>query len=233
LKKIRTHQLIQRARQARPPRVEDFVREERLTEAQPQQNIFLTLFQTRRPLKPARTSRLSRATAQPEDGCVIVVQVLRGFNIPVRRKDAKIEDFAQKNSSEPIVSTDFPGCFLDVSLTSLVQSVRSYVEITFQRRRCRTAISEGPNPNWNETLTLDVKPPGNDFRPQSLLDSEVGMEMIYFNVFDEFLIDMIEDERDRDVEIHQRKERNWIGSFAMPFTALYEQTRVGICLLLI
>ncbi|KAJ3413142.1 Coiled-coil and C2 domain-containing protein 2A [Chytridiales sp. JEL 0842] len=207
LKKIRTHQLIQKARQSRPPRVEDFVREERLMEAQPQQNILLTLFQTRRPLKPVRTSHLSRATAQPENGCVIVVQVLRGFNIPVRRKDSKIEDFAQKNADERI-------------------SVRTYVEITFQRRRCRTAVAEGPNPYWNETLTLDVKPPGNDFRPQSLLDSEVGMEMVYFNVFDEFLIDMIEDEREREVEIHQRKERNWIGSFAMPFTALYEQTRI-------
>ena len=104
--------------------------------------------------------------------------------------------------------------------------MRPYVEISFQRRRCRTLISEGPNPQWNETLVLDVKPPNNDFRPESLLDSEVGMELIYFNIFDEFLVDLIADERDRENEIHQRRERNWIGSFSMPFTALYEQTRV-------
>ncbi|KAJ3080242.1 Coiled-coil and C2 domain-containing protein 2A [Rhizoclosmatium hyalinum] len=58
------------------------------------------------------------------------------------------------------------------------------------------------------------------------MDSEVGMERIYFNIFDELLIDIIDDDRVRDVEIHQRRERNWLGSFSMPFTALYEQTRI-------
>ena len=75
-------------------------------------------------------------------------------------------------------------------------------------------------------MTLNVRPPGDDFRPENLLESNVGMELIYFNIFDEFMVDLVEDERDRDYEIHQRRERNWLGGFSMPFTALYEQTRV-------
>ena len=95
--------MIHRARQARPPRVEDFVREEKLAEVQPQQNIFMSLLSSRRPLRPTRTSRLSRATAMPESGCTIAIQVLRGFNIPVRRADSKIEDISQKSATESIV----------------------------------------------------------------------------------------------------------------------------------
>ncbi|KAI9317369.1 hypothetical protein DFJ73DRAFT_635749, partial [Zopfochytrium polystomum] len=210
LKRVRMHQLIQSARQHRPPRVEDFVREERLAEAQPQQNILFTLFQTRRPLKPNRTSRLSRVTSQPDDGCNIVVQVQKGFNIPVRSKDSKIEDVLTPRN-----------------LTGEVEpSVRCYVEVSFQRRKVRTSITDGPNPTWNESLTLPLRPPGDDFRPENLLDSTVGMEQIFFNVFDEYLVDLVEDERERDIEIHQRRERNWLGGFSIPFTSLYEQTRI-------
>ncbi|ORY45278.1 hypothetical protein BCR33DRAFT_716564 [Rhizoclosmatium globosum] len=169
LKRIRMHQLIQRARQGRPPRVEDYI----------QENL-----------------RFSRLTAQPEDGCKIVCQVLRGFNVPIRKQEYRgmMEDDKER--------------------------------VTVRSSKTRTAIFDGPSPHWNETVSLDVIPPNNDFRPESIMDSEVGMERIYFNIFDELLIDIIDDDRVRDVEIHQRRERNWLGSFSMPFTALYEQTRI-------
>ncbi|KAJ3093964.1 Coiled-coil and C2 domain-containing protein 2A [Physocladia obscura] len=132
-----------------------------------------------------------------------MVQILRGFNIPVRKNEhTSYED----RDNAP--------------------TVRSYVEVSFQEQKARTQIFEGPSPHWNETIFLEVKPPNNDFRPESLLDSEVGMERIYFHIFDETLIDIIEDDRNREVEIHQRRERNWLGSFSMPFTALYEQTKI-------
>ncbi|KAI8621278.1 hypothetical protein BC830DRAFT_275158 [Chytriomyces sp. MP71] len=203
LKRIRMHQLIQRARQGRPPRVEDFVREERIVELQQQENLFLALFMPKRPLKPLRVSRLARLTSQPEDGCKIVVKVLQGFNVPVRKLDPIIRMGEEKSPS-----------------------VRSYVEVSFQGRKARTGVYDGSNPHWNETLYLDVRPPNNDFKPENLLDSEVAMERIYFHVFDELLVDIIDDDRERENEIHQRRERNWIGTFSMPFTSLYEQTRI-------
>ncbi|KAJ3105635.1 Coiled-coil and C2 domain-containing protein 2A [Phlyctochytrium planicorne] len=191
LKRIRTHQLIHRARQTRPKRVEDFVREERFAEAPPQQNILFTLFNPKRPLKPLRSSRSSRATAQPENGCFIAVQVQRAYNIPIRKQDVKFDDAAQKG--EQVV---------------------------------RSSVVEGPNPQWNETLSLEVRAPNNDFRPESILDNDIGMEMVYFNLFDEIMVDMVKDDRDKDTIIHQRKERNWLGGFSLPFTSIYEQTRV-------
>ncbi|KAJ3213859.1 Coiled-coil and C2 domain-containing protein 2A [Dinochytrium kinnereticum] len=209
LKRIRTNQLIHRARQTRPKRVEDFVREERLAEAPPQQNFIFNFFNPIRPLKPTRTSRNSRATAQPENGCFIAVQVQRAFNIPIRKQDVKFDDAAERDRGmyEPV-------------------SVRSYLEISFQRVKVRTNVVEGPNPQWNETLSLEVKAPNNDFRPENLLDNDVGMEMVYFNLFDEIMVDMVRDDREKDNVIHQRRERNWLGGFSLPFTSVYEQTRV-------
>ncbi|KAJ3279724.1 Coiled-coil and C2 domain-containing protein 2A [Borealophlyctis nickersoniae] len=179
LKRIRSHQLLSRARLSRPPRVDDYVREERLPETQPRQFLFFNLVRPRRPLKPYRTDRAAAMPTAHPGSCRVVVQVLRGFNVPVRKRDAGIVDAAAENAEEPV-------------------TVRPYVEVTFQRRRTRTAISEGPNPQWNETLYLDVEAPGDDFRPESLLDSEVGVENMYFNLFDEYFVDMIQDDRDRE-----------------------------------
>ncbi|KAJ3198266.1 Coiled-coil and C2 domain-containing protein 2A, partial [Entophlyctis luteolus] len=204
LKRIRMHQLIQRARQSRPYRVEDFVREERLAEAQAQENMLSALFMPKRPLKPLRLSRLARLTLQPDHGCKIMIHVLRGMNVPTR----KIEQLLNTDDRDKQVR------------------VQSYVEVSFQEQKTRTQVFEGPNPHWNETLFLDVKPPNNNFSPESLLDSEVGMERIYFHIFDESLVDINQDDRDRDFEIHQRRERNWLGSFSMPFTVLHEQTKI-------
>jgi coiled-coil and C2 domain-containing protein 2A len=106
--------------------------------------------------------------------------------------------------------------------------VQPYVEVSFQRRKSRTSVSEGPNPQWNETLSLSLETPGNDFLPSSILESEVGMELIYVNLFDENIVNINQDDRNRDLEIHQRKERNWLGGFAIPFAALYEQIRVRL-----
>ncbi|KAJ3377937.1 hypothetical protein HDU80_003046, partial [Chytriomyces hyalinus] len=82
LKRIRMHQLIQRARQGRAPRVQDFVREERVVEVEATESFLLSFFLPKRPLKPNRISRFARVTSQPEDGCKISVKVLQGFNVP-------------------------------------------------------------------------------------------------------------------------------------------------------
>lgn len=54
----------------------------------------------------------------------------------------------------------------------------------------RTASKEGTSPQWNETLSLDVRTPNGDLSPKSLLDADVGMDCLFLNLFDEMLIDM-------------------------------------------
>lgn len=82
---------------------------------------------------------------------------------------------------------------------------------------------EGSFPEWNETLSVPFVLPNEDFRPESLQDI---CEDVHFNLFDEYAVDLIEDDRMREKNISVRKERNWLGGFTVPFSAIYEQRQV-------
>ena len=66
--------------------------------------------------------------------------------------------------------------------------------------------------------------PNNDYSPSNLQGVK---DVIYFNLFDEVVIDMLQDERDRATNVHQRMERRWLGSISMPFSTVYFQSRVS------
>ncbi len=72
-------------------------------------------------------------------------------------------------------------------------------------------------------MSLDVQTPTGDFRPETL---QAMQDCIYLNVFDEFFIDLVQDSREKGRQIHQRRERNWLGTLAIPFAAVYTQTVV-------
>ena len=38
--------------------------------------------------------------------------------------------------------------------------------------------------------------------------------------------DLLEDEQERSCRIHQRLEKKWLGSLSIPFSSLYQNTRV-------
>ena len=76
-----------------PSNVDDFVREERLPPPAPQANIFDMILPIYRPLNPTRVERKTLAAASPES-CKIIIQVLRGFNLPLRNikpKDPNVD----------------------------------------------------------------------------------------------------------------------------------------------
>jgi coiled-coil and C2 domain-containing protein 2A len=100
VKRVRYHQLINKARLAVPPTVDDYVREERLPPAAPQSSILDLLFPIYRPLNPTRLERKSLIAASPES-CKIIVQVLRGFNLPSRV--TKITKEKQDSDVDPTV----------------------------------------------------------------------------------------------------------------------------------
>jgi hypothetical protein len=117
IKQIRAHQLLSRARSARPKVVQDYVSEERLPKHDPR-NSFLGLFpypdifRTIRPLKPKRINvgrELERGggIGSGESGCKLSIQVLRGFNIPVRSNGSKKErgiDGSKKELKPPVLN---------------------------------------------------------------------------------------------------------------------------------
>jgi hypothetical protein len=50
---------------------------------------------------------------------------------------------------------------------------------------------------------------------------------LYLHLFDEIVVDLLEDDRMRETNIHQRLERNWLGSLHVPFSTLYFNSKVG------
>ncbi|KAJ3050351.1 Coiled-coil and C2 domain-containing protein 2A [Rhizophlyctis rosea] len=94
LKRIRSHQLLSLARHSRPPHVDDYVREERLPDTPQREWMFLNVLKPRRPLRPHRVDVANNGrTAHPAE-CKIVVQVVRAFNLPVRKANSGIVDAA-------------------------------------------------------------------------------------------------------------------------------------------
>jgi hypothetical protein len=49
---------------------------------------------------------------------------------------------------------------------------------------------------------------------------------LYLHLFDEIIVDLLEDDRMRETNIHQRLERNWLGSLQIPFSTLYFNSKV-------
>jgi coiled-coil and C2 domain-containing protein 2A len=52
-------------------------------------------------------------------------------------------------------------------------------------------------------------------------------DLVYLHVYDEVAIDLLEDDRRRETDIHQRFEKRWLGSITIPFSTLYTNGRVG------
>ncbi|ORX82345.1 hypothetical protein BCR32DRAFT_292732 [Anaeromyces robustus] len=199
VKRIRTHQLLFNAVCSRPPMLSDFVHEESLYKEIKEKLSFKWLFTQRRPLYPVRIKRDDLAVLQPEK-CTLITHIIRGFNIPVRKENY------DKNKK--------------------VKSPHTYVEVSFQRQKARTTVFDGTNPTWKETIELPFNAPNNDFQPSSLLENDILMENIYLNLYDEYIVDLIEDDRERERNVHHRKERNWLGSVVIPFAHVYKRAKV-------
>ncbi|XP_039285751.1 coiled-coil and C2 domain-containing protein 2A-like isoform X2 [Nilaparvata lugens] len=206
--------LVRRFRQARHQRaLRDIVIEDQVPDMGTLGLTFMKWLQPKRPLRPRRKERTKvpvKSLAGHE--VKIIVNVVRAFEVPVR---ADVDP-------GPGAENGARGGGIGGSGAALVP-VRPFVEISFQGQRCRTTTAEGANPTWNQDLHIPLKAPNGDMTPgglQSIRDN------LYCHLYDETVVDLLEDDRQRTTNIHQRMERHWLGSLAIPFASLYANSRV-------
>ncbi|KAI5694892.1 hypothetical protein M8J75_007313 [Diaphorina citri] len=162
---------------------------------------FVKWLQPDRPLRPKRKER-KKVPVQSLSGqeVKVLVSVVRAFEIPIRKDvDAISED---KISMVP---------------------VRPFVEVSFEGFSARTTTAEGANPTWNQDLIIPILPATSDFSPGALQNIT---SCLHVHLFDEIVVDLIEDEAQRENNIHQRLERNWLGSLTIPFSTLYFNSKI-------
>ncbi|XP_015767290.1 PREDICTED: coiled-coil and C2 domain-containing protein 2A-like [Acropora digitifera] len=204
------------------------------------------LLAPRRPLRPKRRERkVVGAQNLTVSDVKIFINVVRALDIPVRddtqtvggsqgagarfgagaslRQGATINQFtggapgyggassAPQDVSQP--SNDPWG----------QSQVRPFVEAVFQGNFARTSVANGPNPSWNEQLILPFRAPNNDYSPETL---QTVNDVVYLNLFDEVVFNILQDDRQLSTNIHQRLERHWLGSIEIPFSTIYFNNKV-------
>lgn len=200
----------------------------------------------RRPLRPKRRERkVVGAQNLTVSDVKIIVNVVRALDIPVRdevqpagRSQGAGTRFAAGGSSRSGTSArqftgGVPGFGGGSSMPMGVTQtnndpwgqslVRPFVEAVFQGNFSSTTVADGPNPSWNEQLTLPFRAPNNDYSPETL---QTVNDVVYLNLFDEVVFNILQDDRQLSTNIHQRLERHWLGSIEIPFSTIYFNNKV-------
>lgn len=158
-----------------------------------------SLFRKREKLKPHYKERRPMAVRHDQP-CNLCVQVIRGFNLPSRTQDSSHAD----NS----------GSAGDL-----------FVEMRFQGKKSATAAIQGPSPQWNQMLHVQVDAPRGEFSPSVLMKMS---DKLHINVFDRLQtsskLDSIDDPTGSGCITHD--ERRWMGSLSVPFSTIYSSERI-------
>ncbi|KAJ3338484.1 Coiled-coil and C2 domain-containing protein 2A [Kappamyces sp. JEL0680] len=141
-----------------------------------------------------------------------------------------------RTNRQNVVSQDADKCKLVIQLQSGMNlpvrkgskgaKLKPFVELSFQKRKTRSHTAEGPQPLWNQTLSVDIEAPDSDFRPEALMETDIATDVIYISLYDEMVVDMLQDDRERDKEMYIRKEKVYMGSIEIPFPSVWERSRI-------
>lgn len=165
----------------------------------------LKLTKPRRQLNPKRREQTKITARHLSDGDVkVLVDVVRGYNVPVRRP----------RSSK--------GSFEDGEWFLNQVQVRPFVEVSFQHTRLQTSAAEGRNPSWNQQLRLPVKGPYGSYSASGL---QSVRDEVFINIFDEVVYNTKGGQTDRWVRT--QVEKHWLGFVKFPFSTIYSQSQIA------
>eukprot|EP00041_Stephanoeca_diplocostata_P032126 m.1020787 g.1020787 ORF g.1020787 m.1020787 type:complete len:1691 (+) comp24091_c0_seq1:222-5294(+) len=191
-----------------------------------------------RPLRPRPRPVKKLAPVHTPERCDVIIRIARAWGLPHRVRvlpgvGAGSTQNTGPHFSETLGRTTSPTRGLRASgrvehkdpvlLDATDVELRPFVEVAFQSEIQATSTVTGTSPSWNEEIVLPFTPPGNNYSPESLLACE---DSIFFHVYDQVYVDILEDEDKRHTDIHKRRERRWLGSFSVPIATVYTNQQV-------
>lgn len=202
-------QVIRRFRLlAHQRRLEDVINEEAVPNIALLGTSVLKLTERRRPLRVERKER-KKVVPQTIDNVKILININRAVYVPRRVAARQYGRGGAMTAREP-----------DKAVKNIVgeTQVQPFIEVMFQDVFLHTEVGDGPNPSYNEELEMPFKAPNEDYTPGNL---QTVTDNIYLNLFDQVLIDIQEDDRQRGTTVHQRIEKKWLGGLTIPFSTVY------------
>ncbi|XP_048762965.2 coiled-coil and C2 domain-containing protein 2A-like isoform X2 [Ostrea edulis] len=200
-------QVIRRFRLlAHQRRLDDVVNEEAVPNIALLGTSVLKLTERKRPLRVERKER-KKVVPQTIENVKILVNINRAVYVPRRVATSQGGAMTARKSDNKGVT----------NITGETE-VQPYIEVMFQDVFLHSEIGDGPNPSFNEELEMPFKAPNDDYTPANL---QTVTDNIYLNLFDQVLIDIQEDDRQRGTTVHQRIEKKWLGGLTIPFSTVY------------
>ena len=197
----------------------------------------LPILKPHRPLRPIRKDRsvpLPAMTIHTTEDVSLRVNIIRAQNVPFSKSELL---FIPSLISDSLRLLNFESNYWSLGKNT----VHPFVEVSFQQLKTCTTAGNGSTPTWNQELVLPIK--YNPFLHhflhyifkilirladglRSLSSLQSIRDDLFIQLFDQVVVDLVDDDRERDTSVHQRYERHWLGGFTIPFSSIYKWSKV-------